>query len=587
MKVSSCVATILLLLSIVAMATNANTSGYFAPESSPKSGFLCTFTSTVSPSTITPGTPSVTVSGTDTCDPSGSYLYAALLPGNPKLVDYLSDPCDSIESAINKGTYEIFPSANGPTNNAWNYAEIWGITAVSGYSSVENFALTDSSGQFSGNYPTSPPAPPYPGSGGNPSSAPPLLKPGGYCILLQVPCQIIYATNGGFMGLSGVCQAPVYDNLDVVESSSPSTSTITTPICFTCYVFTSATSSSPTCSAFLCSFATISQPPVVTNTLPPATMITQTEAFLETDWAVISVSMNPPAPTVGQTVIFSMAMTAVSSSGSFPQNVYVQCVFDGANCGRGTVSYPGPIGFPFPVNANHHPWQATPGTHTLTWMISTDNDPNPSNNVISTTFTVGQTTTQPANITQPVPDFTINTSPPSQTALQGQTISYSVNVEALNGFNSPVSVSVSGLPSGANGVFSNPSATPNFASTLTVTLPENVSTGSFTLAVTGSGGGLSHVANLVLTVSASSVMQTSSTQTTSDLMSMIQQNQLLILGGIVLLAAIIIAVALRGQRKPTQSTKTDVTTGTIYCRKCGTQNSDGHEFCVKCGAKLH
>src|SRR5208283_896545 len=222
-------------------------------------------------------------------DPSGSYLYAALLPGNPKLVDYLSDPCDSIESAINKGTYGVFPSANGPTNNAWNYAEIWGDTAVSGYSSVENFALTDSSGQFSGNYPTSPPAPPYPGSGGTPSSAPPLLKPGGYCILLQVLCQIIYATNGGFMGISGVCQAPVYDNLDVVESSSPSTST--TPICFTCYIFTSATSSSPTCSAFLCSFATISQPPVVTNTLPPATMISQTEAFLETDWAVISVSM--------------------------------------------------------------------------------------------------------------------------------------------------------------------------------------------------------------------------------------------------------------------------------------------------------
>src|SRR5208282_4477995 len=106
------------------MATNANTSAYFAPESSPQSGFLCTFTSTVSPSTITPGTPGVTVSGTDTCDPSGSYLYAALLPGNPKLVDYLSDPCDSIESAISKGTYGVFPSANGPTNNAWNYAEI-------------------------------------------------------------------------------------------------------------------------------------------------------------------------------------------------------------------------------------------------------------------------------------------------------------------------------------------------------------------------------------------------------------------------------------------------------------------------------
>jgi len=299
--------------------------------------------------------------------------------------------------------------------------------------------------------------------------------------------------------------------------------------------------------------------------------------------------MNPPAASVGQTVIFRMVMAAVWSSGSFPQNVYVQCVIDGANCGRGPVSYPGPIGFPFPVTANHHPWQATPGTHTLTWMISTNNDPNPSNNVISTTFTVGQTTTQPANSTQPIPDFTISTSPTSQTVLQGQTTSYSVNVAALNGFNSQVSLSVSGLPSGANGVFSNPSGTPNFASTLTVTLPENVSTGSYTLTVTGSGGGLSHVANLVLTVSASSsVMQTSSTQTSSGLMSMIQQNQILVLGGIVLLAAVIIAVALRGRKttQPAQVTPA-ATLETIYCRKCGTPNPTANEFCTKCGNKLH
>jgi hypothetical protein len=298
--------------------------------------------------------------------------------------------------------------------------------------------------------------------------------------------------------------------------------------------------------------------------------------------------MNPPNPAVGQTVIFGMVMTAVWSSGPFPQNVYVRCVIDGANCGRGPVSYPGPIGFPFPVNANHHPWQATPGTHTLTWKISTDNDPNPTNNVMSITFTVGQTTTQPANSTQPVPDFTINTSTASQSVLQGQTVSYSVNVTALNGFNSPVSLAVSGLPSGANGVFSTPFATPNFASTLTVTLPANVSTGSFTLTVTGSGGGLSHITNLGLTVNASSVMQTNSTQTSSDLMSMIQQNQILILGGIVLLAAIIIAAALRG-RKPTQQPaqpSPSTTLGTIYCRKCGTSNPITNGFCVKCGNKL-
>ncbi|HKM77976.1 MAG TPA: zinc-ribbon domain-containing protein [Candidatus Bathyarchaeia archaeon] len=574
MRVSSWVATILLLLSIVAMATNANTSGYFAPESSPQSGFLCTFTSTLSPSTITYGTPSVTVSGTDTCNPPESYLWAALLPGNPKLVDYLSDPCDSIEAAINGGRYSPSTNPSQFGSYLWEYSDFYG------YSAVQNFALTDSSGQFSGNYPTSPLAPSI---FGWKSGAPPSLKPGGYCIILQVPCP---QESGTYIppltGFTPGCQAPVYDNLVVVESSSPSTSTSTsfTPFCFTCYTFSS---SSPTCSAFLCSFASISQP-AVTNTLPPA-------AVLQTDWAMSSVQITPPNPQVGDPVTLSAVLVALSSTASFPQSVDVECAIDGMSCGGGTVSYPGPAGNPATVSAQV-PWIATPGIHTLTWSVSTNNDPNPSNNVMSITFAVGSVqtsqTTQISTLTQSASDFMIEVSPASQSVVQGQTVSYSVNVVSLNGFNSQVSLSVSGLPSDANGVFSNPSGTPNFASTLTVTLPENVSTGSYTLTVTGSGGGLSHVANLVLTVNAAMVTQTSisSTQTSSDLMSMIQQNQLLILGGIVLIVVLAVAVALMSRRKPTQPTS-GATSGMIYCRSCGTQNPTANEFCGKCGTKLH
>jgi hypothetical protein len=377
-------------------------------------------------------------------------------------------------------------------------------------------------------------------------------------------------------------------------------------------------------------------------------------ASVSTDWAIQSVSVTPPTPQVGDPVTFSAVLVALSTSGSYPQSVDVECTIDGASCGGGSLSYPGPTGNPATVDTQTQ-WIATQGTHTLTWSVSTNNDPNPNNNVMSTTFNVGpavQTTTQPvaqfdfsltasptqqsatpggstsytvavnpvtgpqqgvalsvsglpagvsasfnppsgtppfastlgvtvassvspgtftltivgngggvthtASVTLTVsaaPDFAISVSPPSQSVLQGQTVSYSVNVGALNGFNSQVSLSVSGLPSGANGVFSNPSGTPNFASTLTVTLPTDVSTASYTLTVTGTGGGLTHVANLVLTVNAAATTQTStsssSTQTSIDLMSMIQQNQLLILGGMVLLAAIIIAAAVRGRRKPT------------------------------------
>ena len=369
-----------------------------------------------------------------------------------------------------------------------------------------------------------------------------------------------------------------------------------------------------------------------------------------TDWAVLSVTVNPPTPIVGQPVTFGMVMEAVSSSGSFPQSVDAECVIDGASCGSGSLSYPGPIGTPFTVTAQT-PWQATPGTHTLTWSVSTAGDPNPSNNMVSSTFTVAPqtpfdfqisvtpaqqsvvpggsatymvnvnlvsgtpqsvllsvsgapagvsaslnptsgtssysstltvTTTSsasPGTVTMTVtgngggvthsamvtlsisqaPDFSINVSPAALSALQGQTVSYSVNVAAMNGFNSQVALSVSGLPSGADGVFSIPAGAPNFASTLTVTIPSAVPAGSYTLTVTGNGGGLSHVANLVLTVNQAPMATTLSatTQTPApqipvpaggDIMAMLQQNELLVIGVIIILLLAIIA--LRVRRKP-------------------------------------
>jgi hypothetical protein len=331
---------------------------------------------------------------------------------------------------------------------------------------------------------------------------------------------------------------------------------------------------------------------------------TTTTPTLATDWAVLSVSLSPSAPYVGDQVTFSMVMTALSSPAPFPQSFAAVCQIDGVSCGGGSLTYPGPMGTPLTVSAQT-PWIATLGTHTLIWGVATipvGLDPDKSNNMKSITFTVAQSssqqTTTASSTASQAPDFQVNASPPSQTVLQGATISYAVDVVALNGFNSQVSLSVSGLPSGANGVFSNPSGTPNFASTLTVTLSGDVATGSYALTVIGSGAGLSHVANLVLTVNAATVTQTSasptetsasSTQTSSDLMSMIQQNQLLILGAVVLLAAVLIAVALRGRRKPTptQPTGTGTTPGMVYCGKCGTQNPTANEFCATCGTKLH
>ncbi|MGA2791717.1 MAG: hypothetical protein ABSF00_13250 [Candidatus Bathyarchaeia archaeon] len=303
----------------------------------------------------------------------------------------------------------------------------------------------------------------------------------------------------------------------------------------------------------------------------PMVTTTTSASGSATDWAITSVSLSPPDPHLGDPVTFSMAVMALSSVGSFPQQFAAACQIDGVSCGGGSLTYPGPLGTPMTVSTQTT-WIATAGTHTLTWGVATipvGQDPNKSNNMKSITFTVAQASSQQTttasstySTASQIPDFQINVSPPSQTVLQGETTSYAVNVAGLNGFNSQVSLSLSGLPSGANGGFSNPSGAPDFASTLTVVLSGDVATGSYTLTVTGSGGGLSHVANLVLTVNAAVVTQSSasstetsasSTQTSSDLMSLIQQNQLLILAAVVLLAAVLIAVALRGGRKPTST----------------------------------
>jgi len=441
-----------------------------------------------------------------------------------------------------------------------------------------------------------------------------------------------------------------------------------------------------------CSGATVIE---TEGTTPPLDTTRRTGIGLEitqltgpnTDWAVTSVSMVPNPPQAGQPVTFTATLVALSTSGSYPQNVEVHCKIDAFTCGSGSVSYPGPTGNPATVTAAT-PWTATPGTHTLTWTASAVGDPNPSNNVMSTTFVVapqapfdfslsvsplqqsvapGESTTYSVTVTpisgspQPVglsvsgapagvsasfsaplgtppfsstlsvattsgtssgtviltitgsgggtihitqvtltisqsSDFSLTANPTSQNVASGGTTSYAIHVGALNGFNSPVSLSVSGAPTGANTVLSTTSATPDFDSTLTVTLPANSPTGTFTLTISGNGGGQSHQVNLVLVVSpgqpTQTTAQTSQTATTSttvpspnDMVSMLQQNPLLLVA-LVIILILIVLFASRGRKKQ-PSTASTPTGAVTFCPKCGTQNPSSQEFCGKCGNKLH
>jgi uncharacterized membrane protein len=100
--------------------------------------------------------------------------------------------------------------------------------------------------------------------------------------------------------------------------------------------------------------------------------------------------------------------------------------------------------------------------------------------------------------TAPPPDFTMSASPASMTILQGSSGSSTISITPQNGFNSNVSLSASGLPSGVTASF-NPASTTS-TSTFTLTASGAAAVGMASVIITGTSGGLTHQTQLTLTV---------------------------------------------------------------------------------------
>jgi hypothetical protein len=186
------------------------------------------------------------------------------------------------------------------------------------------------------------------------------------------------------------------------------------------------------------------------------------------------------------------------------------------------------------------------------------------------------------------PDFRIEASPQSQTSSQGHETSYSLRVVGLNGFNSEVFLNVAGLPAGVTSVFSVSSSFPDYSSTLTVTIPSNSPTGSFTLSITGSGGGISRVANVILIINPSETQSQTTTQTGPSLatgvLETLQENSLIIIAALALLVILFAALLMRGRGHGTVPQQKAASR--IFCGKCGAENPASNQFCVTCGQKL-
>ncbi|HEY6351498.1 MAG TPA: alkaline phosphatase family protein, partial [Candidatus Angelobacter sp.] len=99
-------------------------------------------------------------------------------------------------------------------------------------------------------------------------------------------------------------------------------------------------------------------------------------------------------------------------------------------------------------------------------------------------------------------DFAVTTSPNSLTVTQGSSGSSTVSTTVSGGFNSAISLSASGLPSGVTASFTPASiaAPGSGSSTLTFTASSTATTGATNVTVTATGGGTTHTTTVALTV---------------------------------------------------------------------------------------
>jgi chitinase len=102
------------------------------------------------------------------------------------------------------------------------------------------------------------------------------------------------------------------------------------------------------------------------------------------------------------------------------------------------------------------------------------------------------------------PSFTLSVSPNSLSVAQGGSSTSTITVSSIDGFDSPVTLSVSGLPSGVTASLSSSSITPSAngsaTATLTLTAGSSATAGSATVTVTGTSGSLTETTTSALTI---------------------------------------------------------------------------------------
>jgi endo-1,4-beta-D-glucanase Y len=101
-------------------------------------------------------------------------------------------------------------------------------------------------------------------------------------------------------------------------------------------------------------------------------------------------------------------------------------------------------------------------------------------------------------------DFSISASPASGSVTAGSSATSTISTAVTSGSAQSVTLSASGLPSGATASFSPASVTAGSASTLTIATSSSTAAGTYPIMVTGTGASATHATTYTLTVTTSS-----------------------------------------------------------------------------------
>ncbi len=175
-----------------------------------------------------------------------------------------------------------------------------------------------------------------------------------------------------------------------------------------------------------------------------------------------------------------------------------------------------------------------PGSGTSAMTVSVGATTAPGTYPITVTGSGGgiqQKTTVTLTVTGSQQNLTVSALPAALTVLQGTQGSSAITTVGGGGFNSAVTLSASGAPTGTTISF-NPVTIPapgSGTSNMTVTVGANTAVGTYPLTVTASGGGLTSTASVTLTVT-SSMGGSGNSITVSDLSGQGQTNRFVSVG---------------------------------------------------------